>query len=348
MKISTTHTKILTSQLVPGDVLLIAGQSALARMIRMIEGTSFDHVAMVAPPNAADPKYGHACADDRTDELWMCDVGLVGGRWMPVTAYEDSFESIAVRRHRSPVGKAVETAIGIAQRTDAYAWDRMLYLTLIAATRWTYQLASLDDRQSAVVVKAFYGIIDRIVGMETEKVGERRICTEILMESFETTSDVSPHAHLGLYIPSIQHEGLLWWASGLDTFAEFLRSQPVPPERSSIERTHNVPDPAVTMAVLHELASTNGVTFPGVSEPGDAELRTIIIDGTALALSRFVQSPTRDGLAALVDPRKLAWNLLDIIMKRRLVVTPLDIAATPTLVDIGILELESLGPVRDG
>jgi hypothetical protein len=342
--ISRNHPYILAvnlgrEKIFVGDVLLLSGRSVLARLIRMIEGTSFDHVAMVAPPNFDDPLYGSASADDRTDELWMCDVSFMGGRWIPLSAYEEKLEAVAVRRHLSPVTGVVERAIDIAQRTGGYAWDRMLYLTVIAATRWTHKLAALDDKQSMIVTYAFYGVIDQLRKASQEVVGERRVCTEILVESFDDYSQEPPFAHLGLYIPPIDHRGLLWWAAGIETFADFLRNQPAPPVQSPLDvQVDNAPASEDALSLIHELATIGGTSFAGVTEPTEAQLRQVILDGTRYALSELTGSPELLGIDALTDPRKLAWYLLDQIMQRRLVVTPGDLASTPTLVDVGLLD----------
>ncbi len=323
-----------------GDVLLLSGRSALARLIRMIEGTTFDHVGMLAPPNYEDPAYGRGSGDDRTSEPWMFDVSFMGGRWIPLSAYEERLQAITVRRHPLLVqgrDAVVRKAQSIVQATRGYHWERMLYLTMVGATRWTHQLHLLEERHRTTILYSFFGMIAEVQRQHRVPIdGERRVCTELLMDSFDQRSGDGLSPHLGLYIPSVEHHGLLWWAAGIDTFAEFIASQPPPPPNFFGEEVQPLAD-------LHEVTTSSGLSFPGSpEEPTEEQLRTVIIDAVTFAVSELCGGPVQLGMTALTDPRKLAWNLLDQIMRRRCVVTPGDIEATPTLLTVGALDLSAL------
>ncbi len=326
-----------------GDVLLLSGTSVFARLVRLIEDTSFDHVAMVVPANLDDSKFGRGSNDDRTAEPWMADVGFFGGRVLPLSAYDDELLAVAVRRHRLPVGDSPERAVAIANATGGYAWDRLLFLALIGATRWSAKLGELSDRECSAMVRALYEVLAQMSRAQHANV-ERRICTEILTDAFDVHNESLPDApHLGLAIQPVAHEGLLWWASGIESFGEFLRNQPPPRRRGILDRDLDLaPGSNEALALVHELSVRSGLSFAGFVSTNDNELRTIVIDGVRITLDALANGPLRVGAPAVSDPRRLAWFLLDQLMRRRMIVTPADLASTPTLRDVGFLDLGQL------
>jgi hypothetical protein len=338
-----------TADLRPGDILLISGAGVFSRLVGFIEGTSFDHVTIVAPPDLEHPLFGRGAADDRTDEPWMIDIGFDGGRWKPVSAYDDRVRSIAVRRHRVPGASAlVPRAISIAQETKGYAWDRLLFLSLVAATRWSMHLNEMGPRMSGAFMQGLFEIMARMRIDATTEGGPRRICTELLSDTFDTclpstASLGSPDQYLGLVIPPTQHRGLLWWAAGVQQLADFVVDQP-PTGRYSVLDTDLSLDPGQQNAavLLQELAHAGGVSFLGVTEVDEVELRSLVIDGVTYAMDKLMVDFRVGDVDAVLDPRRAAWFLLDQLMRHRFVVTPADIGATKSLVDVGVLDHSSI------
>jgi hypothetical protein len=325
------------ADLYPGDVLLIAGHGALPRLVRMIEGIDFDHVAFVAKPNYEDPTFGSASDDDRTDELWICDIGFRGGRWIPISAYEERIASIKVRRHTLPVDGVMERAHARSRATQHYSWDRLVCMTMLGATRWTGQLANLDTADAFRVARAFFGLCTRL----TETADERDspatgLCTDLMMESFDVNARTAEQTHLGLYLVAPEHQGLLWWAAGVDTLRDFLNKQIPASEHPEVPTAIY---PPTFLSTVHELATTaQSGTSSIVPEVHDEEtLRCLIVDGVSRSLEQLLGVAAVEGIRGLSDPRLIAWELLDVIMKHRVITTPSDIERSPTLRFVGHL-----------
>jgi hypothetical protein len=331
-----------------GDVVLVAGTSVFSRLARMIEGTSFDHCMMVAPPDPLHPKFGRSSDDDRTHEIWAYDVGFFGGRHQPLSAYDDVVSALAVRRHRNPdiAEKVIARGLTITKATKGYAWDRLLFLSLIGATRWSPGLSELDPEKSSAMMKALYEVLAQMHrSIRFEVPGERRICTELITDTFDEFVPAAeqrndfPENYLGLVTPGIPHEGLLWWAAGMSTFQDFIARQP-PPKRRGIldEDLALAPGSEEALQLVHEAATSNGVSFPGFSPASDEELRAVVIDGVERSLQNLIGQPWRGDLRAATDPRRVAWFLLDTLMRKRAVVTPADLGATKSLFDVGLID----------
>jgi hypothetical protein len=331
-----------------GDVLLVAGTSVFSRLARMIEGTSFDHCMMVAPPDYLHPKFGRGSTDDRTREVWAYDVGFFGGRHQPLSAYDDVVSALAVRRHRNPdvAQKVIQRGLSITKGTKGYAWDRLLFLSLIGATRWSPALNELDPEKSSAMMKALYEVLAQMHrSIRFEVPGERRICTELITDTFDDFVPAfgsilnAPETYLGLVTPPIPHEGLLWWAAGMSTFQDFIARQP-PPRRRGIldEDLALAPGSEEALQLVHEAATENGVSFPGFAPASDEELRAVVIDGVERSLQNLIGQPWRGDLRAATDPRRVAWFLLDTLMRKRAVVTPADLGATRSLFDVGLID----------
>ncbi len=346
--ITSVSGKIGLEALRLGDVVLVAGTSVFSRLARMIEGTSFDHCMMVAPPDLLHPKFGQGSSDDRTHEIWAYDVGFFGGRHQPLSAYDDVVSALAVRRHRNPdiAQKVIERGLRITKTTKGYAWDRLLFLSLIGATRWSPALNELDPEKSSAMMKALYEVLAQMHrSIRFDVPGERRICTELITDTFDEFVPAvdpkadAPETYLGLVTPGIPHEGLLWWAAGMSTFQDFIARQP-PPKRRGIldEDLALAPGSEEALQLVHEAATANGVSFPGFSPVSDAELRAVVIDGVERSLQNLIGQPWCGDLRAATDPRRVAWFLLDTLMRRRAVVTPADLGATKSLVDVGLID----------
>ena len=327
-----------------GDLLLVTGGSVFSKLARLIEGTAFDHCLMVAPPNLEDPRFGRGSPDDRTSEPWTFDVGFFGGRHLPLSAYDDTMTAISVRRHRyaGDLTASMLRTQTIVTNTKGYAWDRLLYLCLIGATRWSPALCELQPEESSAFVRALYEVLGQMRRAKTFPIsGERRICTDIVTEAFDIVSE-EPSSEIGQYLgivaPARVHEGLLWWACGVQTFEQFLVTQP-PPRRTATldDDLASAPGSEEALRLVHEAATSNGVSYPGFRPADDATLRAIVVDGVRLALEDLLDQPNLGLLASVTDPRRLAWFLLDILMRKRVVLSPHDLSLTKSFYDVGRL-----------
>jgi hypothetical protein len=339
---------VAIDELRSGDVLLVAGRSVFSQLVHLIEGSSFDHCLIVAPPDPEHPKFGRDSNDDRTSEIWTYDIGFFGGRHQPLSAYDDIVGAIGVRRHRvSPLNPVVlERAKLITAHTKGYSWDRLLFLSLISATKWSSALTELGPEKSSALVRALYEVLAQMHRSQRFEIsGERKICTDLLQEAFDLTTSIGSEyeVYSGLVVPPVPHEGLLWWAAGMSTFEDFLASQP-PPKRRGIldEDLAAAPGSEEALQLVHQAATSNGISFPGFMPVDDATLRSIVIDGVGRTLDQLVSQPWRGDVRAASDPRRLAWFLLDTMMRHRTVVTPADIARTDSLVDIGLLDFQAI------
>jgi hypothetical protein len=336
----------------PGDLLIVTGGSVFSKLARLIEGTAFDHCLMVAPPKLDHPTYGRGEADDRTNEPWTFDVGFFGGRHLPLSAYDDTMAAIAVRRHRhgGTFDRSMIRARSTVDETKGYAWDRLLYLCLIGATRWSPALCELAPDESSAFVRALYEVLGQMRRSQIHPLqsgGKRRICTDIVSEAFDVVEDTSdatkPGAYLGIVAPNRFHDGLLWWAAGVDTFADFLATQP-PPRQAAIldDDLAAAPGSEDALRLVHEAATMSGVSYPGFVTADDDTLRAIVIDGVSRSLSDLLQQPDLGLVGSVTDPRRAAWFLLDIIMKKRVVLSPHDLSLSKSFFDLGWLPITDI------
>jgi hypothetical protein len=338
----------------PGDLLLVTGGSVFSKLARLIEGTAFDHCLMVAPPLLDHPTFGRGSADDRTNEPWTFDVGFFGGRHLPLSAYDDTMAAIAVRRHRhnGTFEGSMIRARTVVDETKGYAWDRLLYLCLIGATRWSPALCELAPDESSAFVRALYEVLGQMRRSQMHPLqngGKRRICTDIVSEAFDFVvenekSHKSKHgSYLGIVAPNRAHDGLLWWAAGVDTFADFLLIQP-PPRRAAIldDDLAAAPGSEEALRLVHEAATMSGVSYPGFIPADDETLRSIVIDGVGRSLSELLQQPNLGLVGSVTDPRRAAWFLLDIIMKKRVVLSPHDLSLSKSFFDLGWLPITEI------
>jgi hypothetical protein len=346
-----TKQSVRAHTLQPGDLLLVTGGSVFSKLARLIEGTAFDHCLMVAPPKMDHPTFGRGADDDRTDEPWTFDVGFFGGRHLPLSAYDDTMAAIAVRRHRH-VGSFDQSMVRArisVDETKGYAWDRLLYLCLIGATRWSPALCELAPDEGSAFVRALYEVLGQMRRSQMHPLqngGKRRICTDIVTEAFDVITEPNhngPGAYLGIVAPHRVHSGLLWWAAGVDTFADFLISQP-PPRRTAIldDDLAAAPGSEEALRLVHEAATASGVSYPGFVPADDATLRAIIVDGVSRSLSELLDQPNLGLLSSVTDPRRVAWFLLDIIMKKRVVLSPHDLSLSKSFFDLGWLPITDI------
>jgi hypothetical protein len=326
-----------------GDIVFVAGRSVFSRLVRLIEGTSFDHCVMIGPPDPAHPKFGRDSNDDRTNEIWAFDIGFFGGRHQPLSAYDDVVEAMAVRRHRSPFlgTEFLDRAKSIVQTTKGYAWDRLMFLSIVGATRWSSALTELGPEQSSALVRAMYEVLAQMRRAQKFEInGQRRICTEVVVDSFDYTTPANAEyeAYHALTVPSVLHEGLLWWAAGMDTFEQFIATQP-PPRRKGIldEDLALAPGSQEALQLVHEAAAINGVSFPGFAPTDDVTLKTVVIDEVRRTLGDLVNESQIGQLGVFTDSRRTAWFLLDTMMRHRVVVTPADLVKTKSLIDVGYM-----------
>ncbi len=280
MQIAITDVRI-------GDVLLIAGKGSLPRLVRLIEGVDFDHVAIVAPPNLEDVDYGVHTNNDRTQELWICDVGFRGGRWIPISAYEEQIESIQVRRHRLPIGDSVPRALGIAASTPKYDWHRLGFLVLSGVPRWAGALPNPHSTEGIRFARSLLSLFEQVAIADEPTSLKKGLCTDLIVGAFDGYAPQLGNPYLGLNLTPPEQHGLLWWEKGMCVLQEFLV----------------------------EFCKTAG------SDQEDAR---------------------NCGLANLTDPHGVIRQLLDVVLKQRWVVTPADIARTPSLQDVGVVDLGSL------
>jgi hypothetical protein len=342
---------VLASSLLPGDSLLLTGRSVFSRLVSFIEGTSFDHIALVAPPNLDDPVFGRGAAHDRTSEPWIVDVGFDGGRWKPLSAYDDPPTAVSVRRHRHAGASdfAVPRAIAIATETDAYAWDQLLFVCLVGITKWSDGLSELGPRLSGAFMTALFELLSRVRTETTSSPSpRRRICGDLVMEAFDVIGNApidskSPAPYFGLVTPPIRQDGLLWWAASVEKFADFVASDR-PQQRASVLDNDASADLGVSGALrlLQELSFETGGTFAGLDEFDEERLRSVVVDGCRRTLHRLVVDARVGDLDAIADPRRLAWFLLDVMLRRRTVITPADLCGSPSLFDVGRLDLSSI------
>jgi hypothetical protein len=344
-KKQTVHSESLS----PGDLLLVTGGSVFSKLARLIEGTAFDHCLMVAPPDPDHPKYGRDSDDDRTHEPWTFDVGFFGGRHLPLSAYDDTMAAIAVRRHRHQgnFDQSMIRARTAVDETKGYAWDRLLYLCLIGATRWSPALCELAPDESSAFVRALYEVLGQMRRSQLNPLasgGKRRICTDIVAEAFDAiTAETEPGQYLGIVAPNRVHEGLLWWAAGVTTFEDFLTTQP-PPRRTAIldEDLAAAPGSEEALRLVHEAATSSGVSYPGFSAADDDTLRSIVIDGVSRSLSDLLDQPNMGLVGSVTDPRRAAWFLLDVIMRKRVVLSPHDLSLSKSFFDLGWLPITDI------
>jgi hypothetical protein len=336
--------------LAPGDLLLVTGGSVFSKLARLIEGTAFDHCLMVAPPDPGHPKFGRDSDDDRTHEPWTFDVGFFGGRHLPLSAYDDTMAAILVRRHRynGSFDQSMVRARTAVDETKGYAWDRLLYLCLIGATRWSPALCELAPDESSAFVRALYEVLGQMRRSQLHPLGnggKRRICTDIVTEAFDVVTEVTdvsvkgpPGQYLGIVAPNRMHEGLLWWAAGVSTFEDFLTTQP-PPRRTAIldEDLATAPGSEEALRLVHEAATATGVSYPGFVPADDDTLRAVVIDGVNRSLNDLLGQTNMGLVGGVTDPRRAAWFLLDIIMRKRVVLSPHDLSLSKSFFDLGWL-----------
>ena len=349
--IRPTKHAVHADALQPGDLLLVTGGSVFSKLARLIEGTAFDHCLMVAPPKLDHPTFGRGAQDDRTDEPWTFDVGFFGGRHLPLSAYDDTMAAIAVRRHRhvGSFDRSIIRAHISVDETKGYAWDRLLYLCLIGATRWSPALCELAPEESSAFVRALYEVLGQMRRSQMfplQNGRKRRICTDLVTEAFDViTAPIhnGPGAYLGIVAPDRVHNGLLWWAAGVDTFADFLITQP-PPRRTAIldDDLADSPGSREALRLVHEAACASGVSYPGFGPADDATLRAIIVDGVSHSLSELLDQPNLGIVGSVTDPRRAAWFLLDIIMKKRVVLSPHDLSLSKSFYDLGRLPITDI------
>jgi hypothetical protein len=339
------------SSLVPGDALLLTGRSVFSRLVSFIEGTSFDHIALVVPANLDDPLFGKGAPHDRTSEPWIVDVGFDGGRWKPLSAYDDPPTAVSVRRHRLEDASefAVPRAIAIAKQTDAYAWDQLLFVCLVGITRWSDGLAELGPRLSGAFMTALFELLSRVrIETVSDPSPRRRICGDLVMEAFDVVGNASsntrgPAPYFGIVTPPTRQDGLLWWAAGVEKFADFVASDR-PQQRSSVLDNDRSPDLGVSGALqlLQELSFETAGTFAGLDEFDEERLRSVVVDGCRRTLRRLVVDVRIGDLDSITDPRRLAWFLLDVMLRRRTVITPADLCVSQSFFDVGRIDLSSI------
>jgi hypothetical protein len=337
--------RLPVTELREGDVLLLTGRSVFSRLVAFIEGTAFDHVAIVVPPNFEDPHFGRGSLDDRTNELWMVDVGFDGGRRKPLSAYDDRVLDISVRRHRLPGAGELAATRGVqrASEIESYAWDRLMFLSFIGMTRWSAGLTELSPPLAGAFMTALLELLNRVRIESTEGSKERRICSELIVEAFdafEPAADRNVPYHFGLTIPPFNQRGLLWWASGVEMFDDFVSTAPPPRRASVLDNDQSLQiDVATAVSMLQELSFETGGSFPGLQPFDESVLRNVVIDSAERTLSQLLVDVHVGDLGAARDPRRVAWFLLDKVMRHRVIPTPADIGASKSLFDVGTLEL---------
>lgn len=334
--------------LCPGDVLLIRGHGIWSRLVGVIEGTDFDHVAIVAPPNFDDPVFGRGGMDDRTEEAWMFDVSFGGGRWVPLSSYEDQVRSIRVRRHRLGLDESVvEHLKSTALSTEEYSWERLLTLSLLAVTRWAPQLNEVSPRVAGAFLQGLLEVMARMRMEAAAGPKTRRLCSDLIVDGFHvvgaTSADGRPSSYFGLVVPPTRGHGLLSWAASMQDFDQFVASQPLARRPLVLDTDMAAdPGPAALSALLHEAAIHAGVSFAGMRDMEEDYLRELVIDGARFALSQLLGQVLIGESKAVTDPRRSAWYLLDQLLRGRYVPTPRDIGETCSLFDAGPLDLDSV------
>jgi hypothetical protein len=330
-----------------GDVLLFSGVSIWSRLVSFVDGTPFDHVAIVAPANFEHPLYGRGAEDDRTAEPWIIDVSFDGGRWRPLSAYEDRVTGIEVRRHRHPQAPiAVANVITVADETESYAWDRLLYLTLIGASRWSQQVDNLGTIMGGAFMQGLFELLARMRIDMMEGPTCRRTCADLIFEGFDCYGDADERGvqpHFGLIVPHDDQRGLLWWAAGVEKLSDFFHSDPKMFRRPVLDTDMQAdPGPAGIAAMLRELAIEGGVSFPGLPDVNEDRLRHLVVDGVDFTLRQLIDETNIGLMDSVSDHRRTAWWLFDRVLRDRYIVTPADVGRTPSLYIVGSVRKETM------
>jgi hypothetical protein len=345
---TTFNNHLQARDLEVGDILMIAGKSVFSRLVRLIENCNFDHVAIVVPPNPDHPIYGVGGPNPCMNEIWITDIGFPGGRWQPLSAYDDTVLSLAVRRHRIPGWRTpvAMRSIEVAQATPAYAWDQLLFLTLVGAPRWTQELRKMRNKDANAFVRGFYELIGAIEKQGDAHLTTRRVCSDLITESCAVScarvgDSGIDETYYGLVTPTPAHHGLLWWAAGMDELAEFLYSRKPVRGPSVLEYLFTGENAAPRPHGDHSEESDE-VTFPGQGRIPTEELQRILVTTAAKTFGAFLAPPPASELRRASAADRMVLFLLDQSMKHRIVTTPADIVSTPSLYDAGTVDVGSI------
>ncbi len=324
---------ISPEELREGDVLLFRGRHPLSQLIQLVDGSQFDHVALVDSPSGADGPS-------------IVEIGLLGASSGPLVAYSDQLDQIRVRRHRVPgVGEQVrDRAAALAGQTSGYAFDRFVTLAIASVGRFSPRLAELDLEFVRAALDELQKVALHIIGKQVPASAERphRMCVDLVREAFDSLAvlpDADPDAQpfLGLALPDRQLAGsLLEWAASAVELGEYLEHL--------LDVAPQLAGPMPTADEIRLLFAAACGEY-GIS----ARIGRDTTDEDLAATSTVFVRRLADllGWSDLWRPSgdlpRSAWLIFGRLLSERVLVSQSDLASTRTLRDVGDLDLSQLG-----
>ncbi|HEU4947163.1 MAG TPA: hypothetical protein VFT31_08425 [Kribbella sp.] len=153
----------------PGDVLLFQGDNFISWAIRLFDGTDVNHVAVAL------------------DDTTLAEAAGRGLRRAPIEAALATNRYMRVRRHPDPdLAAVVATATGYVNRRAPYAYQQIVLLGLLAATR-NIPLGGLGRRMLRSVLDHAAAALNAFVDADGKR---SMICSEFVYRCFmEAPSD---------------------------------------------------------------------------------------------------------------------------------------------------------------
>lgn len=328
--------------LVPGDVMLFRGSDATSIGIQFVDGSPYDHSAIIAPSPDGDPR------------LHMFDVGFIGANTRPVAEYPrvdapDLPSVILVRRHRVPNGNdvVVRRAREIVADTVGYDFERLLVMVLTGLTRFSPGLWGFGDPTKAEEDRAavFIFNLHQLFRRKARDLnGALRVCSDLVKESFDVfAADAgSNDPYYGLVFPHEPLDGLLNWAASFDTLRDWTNL-------AATQRPSLNPDPSVEPArLMYDLYTQFGLAMSDMRSADQGvstdELRASVRTAADLVLSFLgVRSDKLSiGDAPPEASRAAALYLFDQFLRRGASISPRNIYSCPSLFDLGYVDMDTL------
>ncbi|MGD9751356.1 MAG: hypothetical protein AB7W59_10210 [Acidimicrobiia bacterium] len=315
-----------------GDVLLFRGRHPLSQLIQFVDGSWFDHVALVDHPSGPDGPQ-------------IVEIGLTGASRGPLVAYLDQLDQIRVRRHRVPgVGAQVrDQALVLHDQTSGYAFDRFVTLAIASVARFSPRLAELDPGFVRDALNELQKVALNIIVKQAPATVERphRMCVDLVREAFDSLAvlpDVDPDARpfLGLALPDRPLAGsLLEWASSAMELGEYLEQV--------LDAAPRLAGPMPTEEELRLLFAAACGEYGISARIGRDATDEDLAATSAVFVRRLAQLLGWSDLwRPSGDLPRSAWLVFGRLLSNRVLVSQSDLASTRTLRDVGDLNLSQL------
>ncbi|MEV0290682.1 hypothetical protein AB0H36_41690 [Kribbella sp. NPDC050820] len=316
----------------PGDVLLFHGNSFLSWAIRLFDNTDVNHAALAL------------------DETTLAEAAARGLRRAPLAAAVATNDYMTVRRYpNADLASVIGTAGGWVDRRSPYAYQQIVLLGLLAATR-AIPVGGFGRRMLRSILDHAAAALNAFVDVDGHR---SMICSEFVYRSFsEAPSDPRERFRLLIKSGDIAFDGTEnslaeWGADQPDERYETALNQPVsfgvptvPPEDADMVAEAELAPLIVAWAEENGLADDDMPPAPPPSfdlgaDPTDEELLASLVEFSTAFAGDSDQTSFGVGTAiGIAAARGAVRGLLRPAIEANFV-TPGDLLKSPTLIDVG-------------